>query len=290
MWISDAIPGLVRQPVEDDIAHDPVRTAEDDGLRSGHVRNLVQQPAPKGSRTSAPHIPRVVVQFWDDPFRLPSDVRECLDSWRPLANAGFRRLLFDDDSASRFISRVFGRTFVAAFNRCHHPAMRCDYFRLCFLLARGGFYVDADERYLGASCEGLLVNNRLKMQPLCYSLATDSMVPTEVFVHERAFSPDWIFYVNNNPLVAPPHHPIIQLALARSTRILLNESGHPEVQSTTGPGNLTASLVRHSLACQFAGKNRDFELLDNWESISVSHWPLSYRDDARNWRLWDPGE
>ncbi len=282
--------GKGRQPIDGGITHDLARTAENDGLRSAHVRNLVQRPAPTKSRPRAPQIPRVIVQFWDDPFRLPSDVRECIDSWQPLARSGFERVLFDDARARRFISKAFGWTFVAAFDRCHHPAMRCDYFRLCFLLARGGFYVDADERYLGASCEELFLNNMLKVQPLCYDLATDAMVPTRVFRRERDYSPNWIFYVNNSPLVAPPLHPVIELALARSTRILLTDSEYPDIQSTTGPGNLTASLVRHSLACQGAGKDRDFALLDNWESISVSQWPLSYRDDARNWRLWKPSE
>jgi hypothetical protein len=278
------------QLVDDDIAQDPVRTAEDDVLRSAHMRNLVKGPALMKSRPRGAQIPRVIVQFWDDPFRLPSDVRECLDSWQPLARSGFERVLFDDTRARRFISKVFGGIFVAAFDRCHHPAMRCDYFRLCFMLARGGFYVDADERYLGTSCEELFLNNMLKVQPLCYDLETDSMVPTRVFRHDQDYSPNWIFYVNNSPLVAPPLHRVIKLALARSTRILLTGSEHPDIQSTTGPGNLTASLVRHSLACQGAGQARDFALLDNWESISVSQWPLSYREDARNWRLWKPSK
>jgi hypothetical protein len=267
---------------------DPVRISEEDDLRSAHVRYLVQRPAPPLSRPPASQIPRVIVQFWDDPLRLPGDVRECLDSWQSLAKSGFKRVLFDDAAARWFISRVLGPTFVAAFDRCHHPAMRCDYFRLCFLLARGGFYVDADECYQGGSCEDLFFDSMLKLHPMCYEPASESMVPTEVFVHETAFSPDWIFYVNNNPLVAPPFHPIIQLALARSTRILLRESGHPDIQSTTGPGNLTVSLVRHAVACQLVGKDRDFAFLDDWETISVSRWPLSYRDDARNWRHWNP--
>jgi mannosyltransferase OCH1-like enzyme len=274
--------------VENGIAHDPVRIAEDDGLRSAHVRHLLQCAMTTKSRLVAPQIPKLLVQFWDDPVTLPSDVRECLDSWQPLGKSGFKRLLFDDDAASQFISRVFGRTFVTAFDRCYHPAMRCDYFRLCFLFAFGGFYVDADESYLGTSCEDLFVNNMLKAQPLCYDPASESMVPTEVFAHDESFSPDWIFYVNNNPLVAPPFHPVIKLALVRSTRILLHGSGQPDIQSTTGPGNLTASLVRYSITCHRAGRDRDFSLLDDWETVSTSRWPLSYRSDARNWRLWNP--
>ena len=132
-------------------------------------------------------------------------------------------------------------------------------------------------------------DNKLKVQPLCYDIQTDTMVHTDVFIGKRTYSPDWIFYVNNNPLVAPPFHPVVRLALARSTRILLIQTGERlDIQSTTGPGNLTASLVQHSIASRAAGKDRDFLLLTNWGAISTSRWPLSYREDERNWRLWNP--
>lgn len=63
-----------------------------------------------------------------------------------------------------------------------------------------------------------------------------------------------------------------------------------DIQSTTGPGNFTASLVKHALISELAGQARDFALLANWQTISVSRWPLSYRDDERNWRLWNPAQ
>lgn len=114
------------------------------------------------------------------------------------------------------------------------------------------------------------------------------MVDSDVFIGKKTYSPDWIFYVNNNPLVAPAFHPVVRSALARSTRILLSQAGERlDIQSTTGPGNLTASLVQHSIASSVAGKGRDFLLLTNWEAISTSRWPLSYREDERNWRLWN---
>ena len=113
------------------------------------------------------------------------------------------------------------------------------------------------------------------------------MVESEVFTSKADDAPNWIFYVNNNPLVAPPSHPVVLLALARSTQILLSSTdGRPDIQSTTGPGNLTASLVRHAVASELAGTARDFAMLPNWDTISVSRWPLSYRSDERNWRLW----
>ena len=267
------------------------RIAEDDGLRSRQMRQFIQEAAPSEPQLALVTIPKVVIQFWHDASAIPADVLECLDSWEPLVSQGFKRILFDDFKARAFISRHFGRRHTAAYDRCHHPAMRCDYFRLCYLVRHGGFYVDADEFYQGGNCESLFHDNRLKMQPLCYDNSDATMVPTDIFTKKHNDSPHWIFYVNNNPLIAPASHPVLRLALARSTRILLsNEKKLLDIQSTTGPGNLTASLVKHAIASEIAGQTRDFSLLTNWEALSVSRWPLSYRDDERNWRLWNPTE
>ena len=269
----------------------PSRIAEDDGLRSCLMRYLIQEGAPSEPPLDPVTIPKVVIQFWHDASAIPTDVQECLDSWEPLGSQGFKRVLFDDYEARRFISRHFGRHYVAAFDRCHHPAMRCDYFRLCYMVRHGGFYVDADEFYQGGDCESLFQDKRLKIQPMCYDIPSATMVPYDIFTREQSDSPDWIFYVNNNPLVAPASHPVVRLALARSTRILLShEEKRLDIQSTTGPGNLTASLVNHVITAELAGQERDFSLLANWETISISRWPLSYRDDERNWRLWNPAQ
>jgi len=267
---------------------DPSRIAEDDDLRCRHIRELVQEAVPIEISSSRTNIPKVIVQFWHDMDEIPDDVQECLDSWEPLKRQGFRRVLFDDAGAKRFISKRLGGSYVAAFDLCHHPAMRCDYFRLCYILTSGGFYVDADEVYQGTDCNYVLCDNRLKIQPLCYDAATGMMIKPDVFMKKRGYSPDWIFYVNNNPLIAPANHPVIRLALNRATHILLHHvEKRPDIQSTTGPGNLTASLVRHSIASKLARRTPDFLLLSNWEAVSISRWPLSYRNDERNWRLWN---
>lgn len=268
--------------------HDPSSIAEDDDLRSRHIRELVREAVPIEISASRTDIPKVIVQFWHDLHEIPEDVQECLDSWERLKKQGFKRVLFDDAAARRFISKRLGGSYLAAFDLCHHPAMRCDYFRLCYVVTYGGFYVDADEVYQGTDCNHFFRDNRLKIQPLCYDTATGMMIKPDVLVRERGYSPDWIFYVNNNPLVAPANHPVIRLALDRATRILLScVERRPEIQSTTGPGNLTASLVRHSIASKLTGRTRDFLILPNWEATSISRWPLSYRNDERNWRLWN---
>lgn len=267
--------------------NDPIACAEDDHSRSKYVRNLVQStqslPAPQYDYRST--IPKVILQFWDNLDGTPKDVQECLDTWEPLSAHGFARLIFDDRKARRFISTQFGSTYVEAFDRCYHPAMRCDYFRLCYSLSRGGFYVDADEMYQGADINYLFDDCRLKLQPLCYDTETGAMIKPNVFTKDQPNSPNWIFYFNNNPIIAPPGHPIIRLALERATRILINAKEKPEIQSTTGPGNITASLVRHAISQELAGVAQDFLILADWESTSISPWSLSYRNDARNWRL-----
>ena len=269
----------------------PCRIAEDDGLRSREMRRLIQDGVSGECEPTTATIPRVVIQFWHDSKNIPRDVQECLDSWQPLDSRGFKRVLFDDLKARRFISKAFGGRHLAAFDRCHHPAMRCDYFRLCYLLQHGGFYVDADEYYQGGDYESLFRDVRLKIQPLCYDVTTATMIPYSKFATEQTDSPDWIFYVNNNPIVAPAFHPVVRLALFRSTVILLsNPENRLEIQSTTGPGNFTASLIKHAITSENQGWARDFLLLANWETISVSKWPLGYRNDERNWRLWNRAE
>ncbi len=268
--------------------NDPFHIAEDDNLRSSHIRELVQEAIPIENSSSRTDIPKVIVQFWHDFENIPEDVQDCLDTWEPLKNQGFKRVLFDNTGARQFISKRLGDSYVAAFDRCHHPAMRCDYFRLCYILIHGGFYVDADEIYQGTDCNHFFQDNKLKIQPLCYDTGTGTMVNPDIFIRKRAYSPDWIFYVNNNPLIAPAYHQVIRLALDRATRILLScAEGRLEIQSTTGPGNLTASLVRHSIASKLKSRIRDFLILANWEATSISPWSLSYRDDERNWRLWN---
>jgi mannosyltransferase OCH1-like enzyme len=265
--------------------------AEDDHLRSRHVFELLREPVQTIPPSESANIPKVIVQFWHDLGSLPSDVCECLDSWQPLTGQGFQRILFDDNEASLFIATQFGGPYSAAYDRCRHPAMRCDYFRLCYIFRNGGFYVDADEVFLGGDCHDLFYDARLKVQPLCYNSQAGTMIGTDTFMQSQQYSADWTYYVNNNPLIAPASHPVVRLALERSTHALLHHTGaRVDIQSTTGPGNFTASLVKHSINSKLVGKKQDFVFLTDWEGISISRWPLSYRDDERNWRLWNPAD
>lgn len=255
--------------------------------RSEFIRGLVQ-----GAATKVPIIvrykqgpPRTIVQFWHDLGELPADIEECIASWTRWTTSGFRHRLFDERSAREFIRGSLDTRHERAFGRCYHPAMQADYFRLCYLLVEGGLYVDADDVCVGTQIGSLFEDGRLKVQPLCYDVASAAMINADSFLRIGAYEASWIFYVNNNPLVASKRHPIIERALQRATELLelTDEGVLPEVQSTTGPGNLSRSIFERGVT--LGQVERELVVLHDWDSFAVSRWPLSHRNDSRNWRL-----
>jgi hypothetical protein len=256
--------------------------------RSEFIRRLVQC---RLGQHSVKHwyerlIPRTIVQFWHDLRHLPHDVEECVASWTRWETSGFAHRMFDQHAAKAFISSSLGARHESAFERCYHPAMQADYFRLCYLLVEGGFYVDADDVCVGGDIGWLFEDGRLKLQPLCYDIASGTMVKPSEFLCPDAYDPSWIFYFNNNPLVAGRGHPIIEHALSQATSLLelAGEDPLPEIQSTTGPGNLSKSIFHLGMASK-DGVESDLVVLGEWDSLAVSRWPLSHRGDERNWRL-----
>ena len=253
--------------------------------RSDFIRSLVQKSrAPQAADSEAPGVPNTIVQFWHDPAQLPEDVRECISSWSRWEPSGFAHRVFDMAGAGEFISRSLGQDHARAFKRCYHPAMQADYFRLCYLFVEGGLYVDADDVCIASDIASLFDGCRLKVQPLCYDIGSDSMVRPTEFLQPGSNDEGWIFYFNNNPLIASQGDPIIKRALERATQLLHSaaDGEFPEIQSTTGPGNLSRTIFELGAASAID----DLVLvLHDWDSIAVSRWPLSYRHDARNWRL-----
>jgi len=162
--------------------------------------------------------------------------------------------------------------------------MQADYFRLCYLFVKGGMYVDADDVCIAKDISELFVGSGVKVQPLCYDIVSDSMIRCEVFLNAGTNPEGLIFYVNNNPLITCAGDPIVSRALERAT-LRLNiaaEDELPEIQSTTGPGNL--SRIIYELGARFPDEHL-VTILRNWDSIGMSKWPLGYRNDGRNWRI-----
>lgn len=260
---------------------------KDDRVRSNFVREFVQR-SNESVRVPVAHLaapPRRIVQFWDDLGRLPQDVKACMESWKKLEQSGFELRVFDAGSAREFIRIHLGSRYESAFDKCYHPSMQSDYFRYCYIFIEGGFYADADDVYLGTTIGNLFTDGRLKLQPFCYDIATAQMVPPSVFLNPGANELGWIFYFNTTPLIAVRNHPIIERALLNATISLEQKSKGelPEVQATTGPGNLTRSVFE--VVADESCPEEVLLVVHDWEKISISKWPLSYRSDKRNWRL-----
>lgn len=268
----------------------PVDFEEDDCLRSAFIRDLTLQQLDRLPTSSicslaiSPLIPKTLIRYWHDPHDVPADVYACLSSWDRLSEEGFEFRMFNDLSAAAYIADRYGARERAAFARCRHPAMRCDYLRMCVLLAEGGFYVDADDVLRDQGWRYIFHDGTLKVQPLCYDIPSSRMVPAAEIWRADLPTNGRIFYVNNDPIAAPANHPVLRRALARATEKLLGDDRFPEIQATTGPGNFTAALAAHARNLMLAGAPLDFELLRDWEAIAETRWELSYRSDSRNWR------
>lgn len=261
-------------------------------MRSAFIRGLVLRQGEHAGAVGLPAgspAPRTLVRYWHDLDELPNDVRACLASWDRLRSDGFNVCTFDDASAAAYIRENYTRRETDAFGRCRHPAMRSDYLRMCFILREGGLYVDADDVLLDGDVEDLVADGTLKLQPLCYDVEARAMAPTGDVWKPDLPAGHRIFYTNNNPLAAAPGHPVLARALARATALLLAGDPRPEIQSTTGPGNLTAALAAHASELEASGRPFDFQFIRHWNGIAETRWDLSYRGDGRNWRNMDAG-
>ncbi|MEH6745291.1 MAG: glycosyltransferase [Maribacter arcticus] len=255
--------------------------------RSNFVREFVQSYNEPDHilKDYEAEIPKRIVHFWDDLTQLPQDVNECIESWKILKQAGFDFQIFDEDSAREFIKTHLGSRFENAFNLCYHPSMKSDYFRYSYIFVMGGFYIDADDVYHGTSINHFFADGRLKLQPFCYDIESDQMVSSSDFVPLGADKWSWIFYFNTTPLIASRNHPIVERVLLNATEALEKNKKEklPEVQATTGPGILTESILE--VIAKEEHPEETMLILHDWEKISTSKWPLSYRNDKRNWRL-----
>ncbi|MEM7212212.1 MAG: glycosyltransferase [Pseudomonadota bacterium] len=97
--------------------------------------------APRLTRGEATGSGPTIMQFWDKEV-VPEDVAGAIAQWRAIS--GGNHVLFDQVAAQDFLRDHFGTNAAATLAACPHPAIMSDYFRLGWLAAEGGLYVDAD--------------------------------------------------------------------------------------------------------------------------------------------------
>ena len=269
---------------------DPSSIERDWQLRSLTLKDLTNQATPdRPHEMGSLPVPRVLVQYWDDP-KVPIDVAECLDSWAALESSGFQRKLFDREGARTLILEELDTTHAAAFEAAPHPAARSDYFRLCYLAVYGGWYVDADDQFQNVDLGALLPPRGLRLQALCYDIDSGTTIDPRAAL-EGSDTQNVIHYVNNNPIITRPAHPVITEALSAATATLSqhSKSSHKvfNIQAAAGPGLLTLTIAKHSLRSPLTSAESDVEIRTDWTTFAQPVWDLAYRRNGYDWRSWD---
>ena len=220
---------------------------------------LLDPSSDRGAEASRP-IPRRIIQFWDS-GEPPADMRKLMQSWRE-RHPDFDYQLFDDESAKSFVMRHFPIDVVRAFARARHPAQRADIFRLAYLGAEGGFYVDADDRCLG-SIEAL------------------APAGTALMLYQENYGS-----IANDLIGAAPNHPVVARALAMVSQAM-NRGDTDTLWLSTGPGLLTrafahcvAGLVPEIGDWRSGLVIHEFGNLQRYVGL---HCPARYKTTDRHW-------
>ena len=85
--------------------------------------------------------PTALIQYWDQPDP-PAVIAERMQGWRQ-QHPGWHYQHFDRPSAAAFFREHYGLVLEQAFLDIRLPAMQADVFRIAFVLACGGLWVDA---------------------------------------------------------------------------------------------------------------------------------------------------
>jgi Glycosyltransferase sugar-binding region containing DXD motif len=230
----------------------------------------------QGGGAASP-IPSTIAQYWNTP-ELPDELVRLRATW-PEHNPDFACRLFDDAAARTFLERDYTPEVLRAYERAREPAKKADLFRLAYLFAEGGYWVDADDR-CGAP------------------LAT--VVPP----HARlALFQEEYGTVGNNSIGVVPGHPVIALALDLAVEAIgrgdqdnlaldlaveaIGRGDQDNLWLSTGPGLLTRALAR-TLAQSSLSWRRWLDtilILERGELARAVriHCACAYKQTSRHW-------
>jgi tetratricopeptide (TPR) repeat protein len=222
--------------------------------QAGHLAR-----APAQGRRPSP-IPRTIAQYWHG-ASPPPDVRALIRTWQEW-HPDHAVTLFNDPAARAFLARVYGPDVTLAYRRAREPAQKADMFRLAWLFAHGGYYVDCDDR-----CHGPL----------------DSVTPPDVTL---ALYQEDLGAVGNNWIAAAPQHPLIGRALNLAVEAV-NAGGDDGVWFNTGPGLLTRALAQTLATSRLAwpGWLENIAVLHRsaLNPAVAMHCSLGYKVTSRHW-------
>jgi mannosyltransferase OCH1-like enzyme len=205
-------------------------------------------------------IPPRIAQFWDS-TDVPADVSALIASWQA-QHPEWEYELFDNAAARCFLRDHFDAPVLAAYNRARENAQKSDIFRLAYLVARGGYYVDADDRSLA-------------------SITTVVPSECELAVYQEDYGT-----IGNDFIGAVPGHPVLKRALSDAVDAI-NRGDADIIWLATGPGLLTRAFVQEMLRAEkdVATAFDRVVVLDRSElyrAVAV-HCSAAYKQTARHW-------
>jgi mannosyltransferase OCH1-like enzyme len=205
-------------------------------------------------------IPQRIAQFWDAAV-VPPDVSVLMESWRT-HHPDWEYERFDSRAAQRFLRDNFAPAVLAAYNRARQKAQKADLFRLAYLCARGGYYIDADDRCLAP-------------------ITTIAPSDCELVVYQEDYGT-----IANDFIGVVPGHPVLKRALTEAVTAV-NRGDADILWLATGPGLLSRAFVREILRVD----NDRAPALDHaavldrselYRAVAV-HCSAAYKQTDRHW-------
>lgn len=204
--------------------------------------------------------------FWDT-VEPPDEVKENIVTWAHIAESV---PLYSERMAQDFILKNFDEKVLRCFDKCHHPAMKSDLFRILKLSVDGGLYIDADER---------LISNLDPIIKLIDDLEVDRLFVVDVMSDRM--------YLHNYAIFCRPNDEIVKLAIEQAVDVISEASEdylRGKIWKVTGPGNLSKAVLGQFIS--------DCTLIPRTAFISsiafrkIFYSPdLSYKaDPQKNWR------
>lgn len=210
------------------------------------------------------HVPKRLIQFWDK--EPPEDVGRMLalsKAWADKHQIDY--ILYDEEGARRYLADrdIDGKPLLDLFDRCFHPAMKADLFRLVYLQEFGGYYLDADNG------------------------ATDGALPLFDLDRDIFFLDYGQRRVQNNFMAVAPGSKLIGNVLsAAAINILEHASEDVGIGTLTGPYVFTTELAKllqqGSYSCYLVDYLGNLKIAPGPEAVLGQN--LSYKKSDQNWQ------
>lgn len=202
-------------------------------------------------------VPSKLIQYWNK-FPLPTDIAELQHSW-PSINPDINCELFDFDKAQEFIFTEYGCDISNLFESAALPAMQSDIFRLAYILAKGGIYID--------------------MATHCKS----SLTPLLQFPEKLILMRKWHGGIWNGLLIAQQQNPIVNIIWEKVLDNLKNRK-FDDVWQATGPYNFNEVIKSneddtHYLIYPQNEITQYFELVNDLDHKKNNHWSEAQKNN-----------